>query len=240
MSNPYDLSSSLIILINIQNNWYSVDPKFAHAIGGLFLAKSLAVEQFSLQENTQNYNIFQLFSYSHRIYKNTFIVKQISNNDKPSIIIHWYKNKLLKHTVDLRQRQHNLNRRCTIKKIQSFLINNEIIKVDNKKASIDNSKKCLCVNFSNNTLQKTKVEPLGIVDCNRNLETNLKTLGLYKSFEKAINFCSKISLFSFDIETTYTRFTAANSTSTGIYSNDNNLCGNIKGILKGEKKETFF
>ena len=222
-----------VILCQLNNIWYTVKKDFINQIGGLFIAKSISIEKLSPNiKELENSNVYQIHSYSHRIYKNTFLVPTTTtpSNNNNVLIVHFYKGAILGHTVDFRQKQHNINnKRCTIKALLTY-VNNKNIAVEEIPKVDGNNKTCFCLEHTNEDLRKTKVQPLGVVNCQKNLEISLRSLGLFSKFEEELHFCSIISIFSFDIETSYSK-TIYETHNTGIYSENHIECGNLKGRL---------
>ena len=231
--------SNLIILINLNNVWYTVKPEFRDRIGGIFLSKSLSVEKLNHNDVCRRHrNTYQIYSYSHSITKKTFLqhaplFNELINDDNhlnKVFIVHYYKGTILGHTVDFRQRQHKINKRCTVTALCNYANNTNIACGETTKPK-NTKDRCFCIEHTNEELRTTKVQPLGITNCKNNLEIVLRSLGLYQKFFHELNFCSIISLFAFDIETTYER-TIYEHYNTGIYNDHHHVeCGNIKGML---------
>lgn len=214
-----------MVLIQLCNNdWYTVKPQYINQIGGIFLTKSISIEKMTTLLRP---NLYQIYAFSHRLYNKTFLQKQTTLlNNEPPMIIHNYKGAILAHKIDFRPKQPH--RRCTIQALCTYAKNSNI--TVKEKPKLNNMDTCPCIEHTNEDLRKTKVKPLGIDNCQKNLEILLRSLGLFDQYKEVLNFCSIIALFSFDIETSFTKTIHPNIPS-GIYSENQQDCGNIKGML---------
>lgn len=194
---PFLHNSSIITISFINNQWFRMSNNYIS--DAALLNCSQIQHSFPVTPNKLKlFNLVALHTYTTHITQKTYLT--LLNKTQSS---QWFVPQLRRHSIVLHQLKKTpqlISKRCDVsicfKKIKNVQANTSL-----PLPKLAPNDSCLCTQFSYQSLLNTKCQPLGKLNCNTNLETILKSLGLYQKFINELTFCSNLAMLACDIGT---------------------------------------